>query len=240
MDDFFHRDNRILEEHPWISSLLQVVTLVLTISLFLLVLLSWKQHWMAEGGLLTLVSGSSMNPTLQDGQLLYTEKMDQFLRQDIVSLTMPETNQTFEGVEPGDLLVKRIIGLPGEHLRIDSDGRIYIGQEYLWEPYLEKNSRGDSFNDYVDGRIMEITLKDDEYFVMGDNRGDSLDSRAFGPVKEERIRASVSPSPTKRIYLEGAFLLILGLGGPLLCFYAGGPLLQNTASILLEKRNYTD
>ena len=75
-------------------------------------------------------------------------------------------------------LVERIIALPGEHLKI-TDGKIYIDDKLLHEPYLASDT-------VTEGNI-DMVLQDDEYFVLGDNRGSSHDSRNFGVVKEANI-----------------------------------------------------
>ena len=113
------------------------------------------------------VDGPSMQKTLYTGDvmLLYKFKKYNVNRYDIVVVQRENSR-----------LVKRLIALPGESIKC-SGGKIYINGE-------EKT------NEYGYGTSMdftEVTLADDEYFVIGDNRGDSLDSRFFGPVKKEQI-----------------------------------------------------
>ena len=113
----------------------------------------------------TVVNGVSMQPTLSDGDNLIVDKLSYRFhdpdRFDII--VFPQ--------EDGRYFIKRIIGLPGENVRIDEDGFIYINGEKLQESYgkevmLDPGIAAES-----------ITLGDDEYFVLGDNRNHSSDSR---------------------------------------------------------------
>ena len=122
------------------------------------------------------VNGDSMQPTLQDGQLL------------LVSKTHRATNDYNRGdivifKEGNRFLIKRIIALPNETVQI-IDNDIYINDKKI--------------NDFVDvqmdnvGVLSEkITLKDDEYICLGDNRNNSADSREFGPVKQSNMVGKV-------------------------------------------------
>ncbi len=129
------------------------------------------------------VRGDSMKDTLHDGEKLFMEKVSRYYggldRFDIVIFD-PENES-----DPGALYVKRIIGLPGERIRIDEDGNIYINGEKL---------EGDVYGrEVIEDPGMaeeEITLSDKEYFCMGDNRNESLDSRfkEVGPVNIKQIK----------------------------------------------------
>jgi len=76
-----------------------------------------------------------------------------------------------------DYIVKRIIGVPGDLLVIH-DGSVYVNGVALYEGYL--------LNNYTSGEI-EMELADDEYFIMGDNRSISTDSRYSGPIKAKNV-----------------------------------------------------
>lgn len=229
---FFHPDQELLEENPWISCIIQITTIILTLALVIALCLMGKSYLLSKGTLLNTVSGESMMPTLTDGQLLYSDRREGFLRQDIVCLTLPEKGLEFPGTTEDELLVKRIIGLPGEHIRIDSGSRIFIDGEYLYEPYLGKDNLNTTFEEY-EGRIMEIQLKDNEYFVLGDNRGDSLDSRAFGPVKVQEIRASQTLSPSPFILKTLAGLILICAALPLIFYKLLDDTLKYTACCFL-------
>lgn len=115
----------------------------------------------------TVVSGESMESTLNNGDNLIIDKISYRIsdpkRFEIVVFPNPMDKSVY--------FIKRIIGLPGETVKIDSDGKIYINGSVLHENYGKEVINNP-------GRAAEtITLGKDEYFVMGDNRNNSLDSR---------------------------------------------------------------
>lgn len=120
-----------------------------------------------------IVDGVSMEPTILNGQLVLLNKV--FYRGD----REPQRGESVVVKYPGDPLhkryVKRVIGLPGEKI-IVSKGNVYINLKKLAEPYL-------SFGTYTD-QDGQWELKNNEYFLMGDNRLLSNDSRYFGPVEQ--------------------------------------------------------
>ena len=127
----------------------------------------------------TSVSGSSMETTLSDGDQLLVDKLSYRFqdpkRFDIIVFPYQYEENTY--------YIKRIIGLPGETVQIDENGNIYINGELLEENYGAETIQNP-------GRAAKpITLGDDEYFVMGDNRNNSKDSRSeeVGNVKRSQI-----------------------------------------------------
>ena len=121
----------------------------------------------------TRVYGSSMEPNLHTDQRLVVEKVSYRLhnprRGDVVVLRMPDRGP--------ELLIKRIIGLPGETVEV-RDGTVYINGQPMDEPYLVRSTSS----------TYGPTLVPEGYvFVMGDNRGASNDSRVFGPVPLDRV-----------------------------------------------------
>lgn len=112
------------------------------------------------------VDGTSMNKTLKDGELLLLYRLAKIDRYDVVVLDL----------ENEDLIIKRVIGMPGETVEIKNN-KIYINDKEINDDYAYGET-----SDYE-----KITLEKDEYFLLGDNRIVSKDSRVFGPVKKENI-----------------------------------------------------
>lgn len=134
------------------------------------------------------VPSGSMNPTIAVGDrvLVDKERSAPPARAEIWVFRMPPGSGA-----PGSVAIKRVIGLPGETVAIH-DGKVWIGDEPLDEPYLTV-SASYTFD--------PITLGNDQYFVMGDNRNVSLDSHIWGPVPagEWIGRACIRCWPTSRV-----------------------------------------
>lgn len=139
------------------------------------------------------VHGDSMNQTLIDGDVILAEKIstyfNNFDRGDIVILD----GKDMEGYMREEYLIKRVIGLPGETIKFE-DGNVYIKQvgasEFmkLEEPYLVPGTTTNVSPHGIENGYDCITLGEDEYFCLGDNRGVSNDSRNLGPFTSNRIK----------------------------------------------------
>ena len=140
---------------------------ILSTSLYLLVVLALTFLIVTYVGQRTKVIGSSMEPMLEDGDNLIVDKIsyrfEEPRRFDIIVFPFRYEEKTY--------YIKRIIGLPGETVYIDESGAVYINGEVLKESYGKET--------IIDpGRAFEpVILGEDEYFVMGDNRNNSSDSR---------------------------------------------------------------
>ncbi|NNF55439.1 MAG: signal peptidase I [Acidimicrobiales bacterium] len=136
------------------------------------------------------IPSESMETTLFKDDRLLVNKVSYHLhdvnRGDIVVFRRPDD-------QPGEIrdLIKRVIGLPGETVE-GRGGVIYIDGQQLVEPYLDGNPFGD---------FSPIEVPEGQYFMMGDNRDESLDSRRFGTIGEDRIigRAFVLFWPFDRV-----------------------------------------
>lgn len=111
------------------------------------------------------VDGNSMNDTLYPNDLMLLFKVGNIERYDIIVANHDNKK-----------LIKRVIGMPNDKIKCVS-GILYINNE--------EDTSGYGYGENID--FPEYTLKDDEYFLIGDNRSDSFDSRYFGPVKKEDI-----------------------------------------------------
>ena len=124
------------------------------------------------------VKGASMEPNFYDHEYLIIDEIsyrfNQPQRGDIVVFKYPK--------DPKQFFIKRVVGLPGERVKIE-DNKIYIDGTILNEAYLDSGAETVlALRGYGD-----VVLGSDEYFLLGDNRSQSLDSRCFGPVKREYI-----------------------------------------------------
>ena len=121
------------------------------------------------------VEGTSMLPGLQDQERIFVNKFvykfEAIQRGDIVVFHYP--------LDPAKSYIKRVIGVPGDHIRI-VDGTVYVNDQPLTEAYVP--------SEYFDIRSMvETTVPENSYFVLGDHRSMSNDSRDFGPVSQQYI-----------------------------------------------------
>ena len=151
------------------------------------------------------VDGSSMDPTLEDGQYLLGNRLVYLRvelgrlakivpfwtadegssrhaihapkRGEVIVFEFPDSNPN----NPKKDFVKRVVGLPGETMRM-FDGKVFVNEEVLNEPYLSHKDHSNA---------SKVTLGEGEYYVLGDNRTHSNDSRSWGAVPEANIRGKV-------------------------------------------------
>ncbi len=154
---------------------------ILSTGIYLLIVLVVTYLVIVYVGQRTEVNGESMEPTLSDGDNLIVDKISYRFREperfDIIVFPFQHKPETY--------YIKRIIGLPGETVEIDEEGTIYINGEVLTESYGRE-----IINPEHIGRVeYPVVLGEDEYFVMGDNRNNSSDSRIpeVGNVKRDQI-----------------------------------------------------
>lgn len=124
-----------------------------------------------------VVKGDSMVPNLLENQRLFVCKQGAFTRFDIVVFTDKET---------GKPLIKRMIGMPGETIRYEND-QLFINGQKIKEPFLKELLASLAKDSLLTEDFLEIRVPQDAYFVLGDNRKISRDSRTFGMVTKEEI-----------------------------------------------------
>lgn len=117
------------------------------------------------------VDGDSMKNTLKNGDILLLYKLSSIDRNDIIVLDEEKDNEK---------IIKRVIGMPGETVAIKK-GKIYINDKVIDDEYAYGET-----SDYN-----KVTLADDQYFILGDNRLISKDSRYFGPIKDNEIKGKI-------------------------------------------------
>lgn len=172
----------------------EVWSWIKTITLAVLLALIIKNYAFA----FYIVDGKSMEPTLEDGQILmvnnFTYKIWEPKRGDVVIFVKEDiTGSRSNWLKGKSALVKRVIALPGDTVIIQ-EGQVFVNDTPLEEKYIDSEISGD---------YGPLTVEDGWLFVLGDNRhpGASLDSRSFGPIKISSIlgRADfiILPSPHK-------------------------------------------
>lgn len=145
-----------------------------------------------------IVNGASMTPTFHSGEYLIVDQVsyqfDNPSRGDVIVFRFPENTSKY--------YIKRIIGLPGETVEI-TDGTVMIYNDEwpdgrkLVEPYIEEHARFET----------KTTLGEGEYFVLGDNRQHSSDSRSWGALEREFIEGR----PAVRLFPIGKFNVLPGV-----------------------------
>lgn len=118
------------------------------------------------------IYGSSMSPTLQEGQIVVSVKSSQFERGDLTAFYLGNK-----------LLVKRVIAVPGDAVTVRTDGTVVVNGKVLEEPYVSEKSLGECDLEFP------YQVPESRYFLMGDHRATSVDSRSsnVGCVAEEQI-----------------------------------------------------
>lgn len=175
-------------ENGWDLLKFAIIALVIVIPI---------RMWIAQP---FVVSGESMYPTFDNGQYLIVDEISYLLgnesRGDVVIFHYPKN--------PSRFFIKRIIGLPNEKIIVRNQSVTIINQEHpegfeLVEPYI---------NEKIFTQTGEYTTGNDEYFVMGDNRNNSADSRTWGLLPKKLMvgRAYLRLLPVKAIsYLPGKY-----------------------------------
>ena len=122
------------------------------------------------------IEGTSMEPTLSNGDIVLLAKTTRFDRGDLCGFTWNNK-----------LLIKRVIGVPGDWIEIDTDGTIYLNGEKLDEPYVQQKAFGECDLEFP------FQVPQEQYFVVGDMRKSSIDSRntLIGCIPKDQIVGKV-------------------------------------------------
>lgn len=122
------------------------------------------------------IEGTSMEPTLYNGDIVLLMKTNRFDRGDLCGFTWNNK-----------LLIKRVIGVPGDWIEIDTDGTVYLNGEKLDEPYVEQKALGECDLEFP------YQVPQEQYFVIGDMRESSIDSRntVIGCIPKDQIVGKV-------------------------------------------------
>lgn len=195
---------KLKEALEWIGCILIAVILALLVRYYI--------------GTPTIVQQPSMYPTLKQDQRLILNRWERTIKKmpergNIITFEAPSSNYIsaydadlenpiakyenepegiwnrfcFYVLEVNKIsYIKRVIGLPGDHVKIEN-GKVYINGNELQEPYLQEGVITDDLN----GAFTDITVPENTVFVMGDNRGQSTDSRRFGCIPLEKIESKV-------------------------------------------------
>ncbi|MBQ8687037.1 MAG: signal peptidase I [Ruminococcus sp.] len=157
-----HRKEYIRVLRSTISSLIVVAAIAVLVSLLFLPVLR--------------VTGTSMAPTFQNDELVICRKYGEFKQGDVIAFYLNNK-----------ILLKRVIGVSGDVIDMDSDGTVYVNGEAIDEPYLSEKSFGECDLD------LPYQVPDQRVFVMGDHRATSVDSRstAVGCIANEAIVGEV-------------------------------------------------
>lgn len=126
----------------------------------------------------TTVSGTSMLPTYVDGEKLWLSKVSEINNGDVIVANCAGDKEEF-------YIIKRVIASPGDRLVIAGND-VYVNDNLLDESYIKDSEWNTDFIFNLD-----ITLDENEYFLMGDNRIESMDSRIIGPINQKNILGKI-------------------------------------------------
>ena len=125
----------------------------------------------------SIVNGESMMPNLQHGDRIIISKVTSIERFDEVAFHAPDADENY---------VKRVIGLPGDTVRMEDDV-LYINERVYEEPYLDEFKQNLNAKQRLTDNFNLVVVPEGKLFVLGDNRQVSRDSRRFGVISEESV-----------------------------------------------------
>ena len=157
MSNFFNYMKKLLELIKKEKKFITIVIIIIILKIFVFNFI--------------LVKGDSMNPKYKNNDFMFLNKI-------IYSFKPIRRGEVIVLKYRNNDLIKRVIGLPNDKIKVEN-GKLYINNKEVKENYINSYTASYDFD--------EITLKDNEYFVMGDNRYNSYDSRNFGTIMKNNI-----------------------------------------------------
>ena len=167
--------------------LVDIVSISLALIVSALILWVTFTFIVPHGAGFVRVDGSSMDPTLHDGQVLFYDSSP-ICRGDIITFTIPEPMLEHYPSKKGVVLIKRVVGVPGDTIRFEGND-IYVNDVLFEESYLSEEAK--QYN-YVEKMATSYVCAEGQYFLLGDNREVSFDSRYFGIVDAEYLVSKIS------------------------------------------------
>lgn len=166
----FHHFYKKYYQSSWKKSLvIYIAFIIVSIVISLLIIIPTRLYIFSP----FVIIGNSMSPTYDDGDYILINKFNRsFVRGDVIVFRTEKQRIPYS--------IKRIVGLSSEKIEI-KDGNVFINDQMLNETYYNEKTMGD----------ISVTLDQDQYFVLGDNRNKSLDSRIFGPITKSDIEGKI-------------------------------------------------
>lgn len=161
MSNFFNYMNKVLELIKKEKLFILAIIIIILLKIFIFNFI--------------LVKGDSMNPKYKNNDFMFLNKI-------IYKFTSIKRGDVVVLKYKNDDLIKRVIGLPKDKIKVEN-GKLYINNKEYKEDYINSYTASEDFD--------EVTIKNNEYFVMGDNRYNSYDSRRFGPINKKDIMGKV-------------------------------------------------
>lgn len=180
------------------------ITIILSLLVLFLTVHTVLIKLVPSNSFINIVSGESMEPTLHNGQFMFTSD-EAVKRGDIIVSRFPQKLIEVSPEKKSTTIIKRVIGLPGETVDIQKDGTVLINNVALDESYLTDEHKKST---YFEGKNNHVELNSAQYFIMGDNRDNSYDSRYFGAVNIGDMYGVQSTGPTSQTWIKAIYTII--------------------------------
>ena len=195
--------NYVMSKKSW-RYLSGTIVLIFSVSFMLLTVSPVLVKAVPYNTFINIVSGESMEPTLRNGQFMFASD-ENIKRGDIVVSHFPKVVTDADPEKESTTIIKRVIGLPGETVDIGKDGTVLVNNVKIDESYLTDEHKKAT---YSEGKNNHVTLNSTQYFLMGDNRDNSYDSRYFGAVNVGDIAGVQSTDPTNQTWTKSIYIIL--------------------------------